>query len=31
MQAAAEQLVAVELELGGKCPVILGHSADIEM
>ncbi|MEN9665012.1 MAG: hypothetical protein RLZZ326_1375 [Planctomycetota bacterium] len=31
MQAAAEHLVPVTLELGGKCPVILGRSADIAM
>ncbi len=30
MRAAAENLVPVTLELGGKSPVILGKSADIE-
>lgn len=30
MQAAAENLVPVTLELGGKSPVILGRSADFE-
>ncbi|HVS75317.1 MAG TPA: aldehyde dehydrogenase family protein, partial [Steroidobacteraceae bacterium] len=29
MSAAAEHLVPVTLELGGKCPVILGRSADL--
>jgi coniferyl-aldehyde dehydrogenase len=29
MRAAAENLVPVTLELGGKCPVILGRSADL--
>jgi coniferyl-aldehyde dehydrogenase len=29
MTAAAEQLVPVTLELGGKCPVILGRTADL--
>jgi len=29
MAAAAEHLVPVTLELGGKCPVIIGRSADI--
>lgn len=31
MRAAAEQLVPVTLELGGKSPVIVGRSADIAM
>ena len=30
MAAAAEHLVPVTLELGGKCPVVIGRSADIE-
>lgn len=30
MKAAAENLVPVTLELGGKSPVVLGQSADIE-
>ncbi|TRD12536.1 coniferyl aldehyde dehydrogenase [Erythrobacter insulae] len=30
MQAAAENLVPVTLELGGKSPVVLGRSADFE-
>ncbi len=30
MRAAAENLVPVTLELGGKSPVILGRSADVE-
>jgi coniferyl-aldehyde dehydrogenase len=29
MEAAAQHLVPVTLELGGKCPVILGRSADL--
>jgi coniferyl-aldehyde dehydrogenase len=29
MQAAAQHLVPVTLELGGKCPVIIGRSADL--
>jgi coniferyl-aldehyde dehydrogenase len=29
MRAAAENLVPVTLELGGKCPVIVGRSADM--
>jgi coniferyl-aldehyde dehydrogenase len=29
MSAAAEHLVPVTLELGGKCPVIIGRSADL--
>jgi len=29
MAAAAEQLVPVTLELGGKCPVLLGRSANL--
>jgi coniferyl-aldehyde dehydrogenase len=29
MEAAAEHLVPVTLELGGKCPVIIGRSADL--
>ena len=29
MKAAAENLVPVTLELGGKSPVLVGHSADI--
>lgn len=29
MAAAAENLVPVTLELGGKCPVLIGRSADI--
>ena len=31
MRAAAENLVPVTLELGGKSPVIIGRSADIEL
>ncbi|VXD04176.1 putative coniferyl aldehyde dehydrogenase [Pseudomonas sp. 9AZ] len=31
MAAAAENLVPVTLELGGKCPVIIGRSADIDL
>ncbi|HIG40551.1 MAG TPA: coniferyl aldehyde dehydrogenase [Gammaproteobacteria bacterium] len=31
MRAAAENLVPVTLELGGKSPVVIGKSADIEM
>ncbi|MGC4998465.1 coniferyl aldehyde dehydrogenase [Streptomyces sp. DT195] len=31
MRAAAENLVPVTLELGGKCPVIVGRSADTEL
>lgn len=30
MAAAAQHLVPLTLELGGKCPVILGRSADID-
>lgn len=30
MRAAAENLVPLTLELGGKSPVIVGHSADIQ-
>lgn len=30
MTAAAQHLVPVTLELGGKCPVIIGRSADID-
>jgi len=30
MAAAAENLVPVTLELGGKCPVLIGRSADLE-
>lgn len=30
MAAAARNLVPVTLELGGKCPVIIGRSADLE-
>lgn len=30
MEAAARHLVPVTLELGGKCPVIIGRSADLE-
>ncbi|MXP46529.1 aldehyde dehydrogenase family protein [Altererythrobacter luteolus] len=30
MEAAARNLVPVTLELGGKSPVVLGHSADLE-
>lgn len=30
MQAAARNLVPVTLELGGKCPVIVGEGADIQ-
>lgn len=30
MAAAAEHLVPVTLELGGKCPVIVGRSADMD-
>jgi coniferyl-aldehyde dehydrogenase len=30
MEAAAQHLVPVTLELGGKCPVIIGRSADLE-
>ena len=29
MQAAAENLVPVTLELGGKCPVVIGRGADL--
>jgi coniferyl-aldehyde dehydrogenase len=29
MQAAAEHLVPVTLELGGKCPTVIGRSADL--
>ena len=29
MQAAAQHLVPLTLELGGKCPVIIGRSADL--
>jgi coniferyl-aldehyde dehydrogenase len=29
MRAAAEHLVPVTLELGGKCPVVIGRSADL--
>jgi coniferyl-aldehyde dehydrogenase len=29
MQAAAEHLVPVTLELGGKCPAVIGRSADL--
>ena len=29
MEAAAQHLVPVTLELGGKCPVIIGRSADL--
>ena len=31
MRAAAENLVPVTLELGGKSPVIVGRSADLAM
>ena len=31
MAAAAQNLVPVTLELGGKCPVVVGDSADLEM
>ena len=31
MQAAAQNLVPVTLELGGKSPAILGHHADVEV
>ncbi|MBD9596894.1 aldehyde dehydrogenase family protein [Ensifer sp. ENS05] len=31
MKAAAENLVPVTLELGGKCPVIIGTSADLKV
>lgn len=31
MRAAAENLVPLTLELGGKSPVILGHSADLSV
>ncbi len=31
MKAAAENLVPTTLELGGKSPVIVGHSADMEL
>ena len=31
MRAAAENLVPVTLELGGKSPVILGNSADMDL
>lgn len=31
MRAAADNLVPVTLELGGKCPVIVNHDADIEL
>lgn len=31
MAAAAENLVPVTLELGGKCPVVIGRSADLEL
>jgi len=31
MRAAAENLVPVTLELGGKSPVVIGRSADIEL
>lgn len=30
MEAAARHLVPVTLELGGKCPVIIGRSADLD-
>lgn len=30
MESAARHLVPVTLELGGKCPVIIGRSADLE-
>jgi len=30
MEAAAQNLVPVTLELGGKCPVIIGRSANLE-
>jgi coniferyl-aldehyde dehydrogenase len=30
MAAAADNLVPVTLELGGKCPVVVGRSADLE-
>ena len=30
MQAAAQHLVPVTLELGGKCPVIVGRSAELD-
>ena len=30
MEAAAQHLVPVTLELGGKCPVIVGRSAELE-
>jgi len=31
MRAAADNLVPVTLELGGKCPVIVGRTADLRM
>lgn len=31
MAAAAENLVPVTLELGGKCPVVIGRSADFDL
>ena len=31
MRSAADNLVPVTLELGGKCPVVVGSSADIKM
>lgn len=31
MRSAADNLVPVTLELGGKCPVVVGASADIKM
>lgn len=31
MRAAAENLVPVTLELGGKCPVIIGRDADVDL
>lgn len=31
MRSAAENLVPVTLELGGKCPVVVGPSADLKM
>jgi coniferyl-aldehyde dehydrogenase len=31
MRSAADNLVPVTLELGGKCPVVVGNSADIKM
>jgi acyl-CoA reductase-like NAD-dependent aldehyde dehydrogenase len=31
MRAAADNLVPVPLELGGKCPVVAGRSADLRL